>query len=132
MNNTPKTAVRSEALDECETRNVEQRIANADRQQGDDDDGGARHETNQRDRQTPKREREREWSTEPASFGEPHGVDAPGDATDAHGRSQPSDATVVQLEEIERNRNEQHGEESAYHDLRDKTSDHDGGVGVVA
>ena len=50
----------------------------------------------------------------------------------AHRRGQPSDAAVAQIEEIERHRDQQDGEEPAHHELGDEATDDDGGVGVVA
>ena len=117
-----EASVRSEPLDEREARDVEKRVPDSDREQGDDHDRGCRMHADEDDRQAPEAERQGERASEAAPPREHNGTEPADDATDAEHRGQPPDSAAPETEKVEGDRDQQHHEEPANEELHDADS----------
>ena len=85
----------------------------------------------QDEREPPADEREREEPLEPAHADERERCERSDEATEADHRVQQADPALAQVEEVDRDDDDERGEQAAHEDLGDEAADHEGRTGVA-
>ena len=117
--------IRDHALEQCEARDVDQRVPHANRREGEQGHRRLRHEPDGEQRRAPEEQPGGEAARQPALADERHGCRRARDAAEAEGGVQEADPLGAPVEQLEGDHHHEHAERSGDERLRgEEAHDH--------